>query len=250
MTTYFVAETTSSLEYASKAIVIEAKNLTGAKIKATKLWAGNPEKSYNNTTMLMLGDHIDASGHIDHVLATKNGRYYGTAPCWFYDPTWIEREDVAEAPEEAPEAPELHIGDTVKVIGDNAKRFTNLVGLTGFIYDEFEDEAGTYFVVEFNKPVGGCLQWDFMPQDLAPISVNKVHQDALTQAFLNAVEDAFKHTYKPANSKEAEAVRKAFEHALDDIQIEVQSNLTTFVSNAVSLTLDRAVRKVVSENKA
>lgn len=82
------------------------------------------------------------------------------------------------------------------------------------------------------------------------IKDNKVHQDALTQAFLNAVEDAFKHTYKPANSKEAEALREAYEHELDGIQIEVQSKLTAYVFHTASIVLDRAVRKVVLENKA
>lgn len=162
MSTYFVAESKSSIENAGKAVVIEAKNLTGAKIKATKLWKGNPELTATGCTMLMLGDHIDASGHIDHVLATKNGQYFGTAPCWFYSPTWIERKEV----EEVPEAQELHVGDTVKVIGDKLRWGNDMVGLTGFIYDEVEDEAGTFYTVEFNKPVGGYLRWDFMPEDL------------------------------------------------------------------------------------
>lgn len=86
--------------------------------------------------------------------------------------------------------------------------------------------------------------------NMEQIKDNKVHQDALTQAFLNAVEDAFKHTYKPANSKEAEALREAYKHVLDDIQIEVQSKLTAYAFHTASIVLDRAVRKVVLENKA
>ena len=162
MSTYFVAESKNSIENAGKAIVIEAKSLTGAKIKAMKLWQGNPFIVSTGATMLIVGDHIDASGRIDHVLSTKKGQYYRTEPAWFDNDIWIERKEA----DEVPEAPELHVGDTVKVVGDNAKRWNDLVGLTGFIYDEVEDEAGIYFVVEFDHPVGGCLRWDFMPQNL------------------------------------------------------------------------------------
>ena len=168
MSTYFVAESKNSTENAGKAIVFEAKSLTGAKIKAMKLWQGNPFIVSTGATMLIVGDHIDASSHIDHVLSVKHGEYRGTEPAWFDNDLWIERKEV----EEVPEAPALHVGDTVKVVGDNAKCFTDLVGLTGFIYDEVEDEAGIYFVVEFDHPVGGCLRWDFMPQNLEPISIN------------------------------------------------------------------------------
>ena len=42
MSMYFVAESKNSIENAGKAIVIEAKSLAGAKIKAMKLWQGNP----------------------------------------------------------------------------------------------------------------------------------------------------------------------------------------------------------------
>lgn len=163
MGTYFVAETKNSIENAGKAIIIEAKNLTGAKIKATKLWKGNPELTATSCTMLMLGDHIDASGRIDHVLSIKHGEYSGTEPAWFDNDRWIERKEVEE---ESHNIPELSIGDTVKVIGDKFKRGNDVIGLTGFIYDEVEDEAGTFYTVEFNKPVGGYLRWDFMPEDL------------------------------------------------------------------------------------
>lgn len=166
MSTYFVAETKNSIENAGKAIVIEAKSLTGAKIKAMKLWQGNPYIVSTGATMLIVGDHIDASGRIDHVLSVKHGEYYDTEPAWFDNDLWVDHKEVEETPEEDPKAPELHVGDTVKVVGDKFRRFTNLVGLTGFIYDEIEDEAGTFYTVEFNHPVGYCLRWDFMPEDL------------------------------------------------------------------------------------
>lgn len=82
------------------------------------------------------------------------------------------------------------------------------------------------------------------------IKDNKVHQDALTQAFLNAVEDVFKHTYKPANSKEAEVLLKAAENVLNNMQVEVQGQLITCVYQTASIVLDRAVRQIVSENKS
>ena len=73
MSTYFVAESKNSIENAGKAIVIEAKSLTGAKIKAMKLWQGNPFIVSTGATMLIVGDHINASGRIDHILSVKPG---------------------------------------------------------------------------------------------------------------------------------------------------------------------------------
>lgn len=181
MRVFFVAETSSDIDNAGEVTRIEAKSLTGAKIKATKLWKGNPYITSTGATMLIVGDHIDVSGRIDHVLSTKNGQYYGTEPRWFDNDLWVSLE-ADKVEEESHDIPELSIGDTVKVTGDKFERGNDLIGLTGVIYDVMEDEGGLYYTVEFEQPVHHCLHWDFMPQDLEVIKEEEEEESIMGKA--------------------------------------------------------------------
>ena len=90
MNTYYVAGTNKNYTDAKPAIAIEAKSLTSAKSKATKLAAINEDIA--NCDIVILGDHIDSNGYIDHVLVIKASLYFRSIPRWLDDTRWVCRD--------------------------------------------------------------------------------------------------------------------------------------------------------------
>ena len=86
--TYYFVEM-PSFKSTRKADKIEANSLVSAKRMATN------RQMNDGNTVLVIGDHINKWGFIDHIISTKDSRF-ALNPIWDNDVRWVNEEVKSE----------------------------------------------------------------------------------------------------------------------------------------------------------